>query len=416
MEIKTKAQTKGALSKRVMITFLCATSLIVLWSIASKEGSYNEGDVSIYSVKKGSVSITESAYGKIKAKTSNWINTQSGGYVKSIYKRTGDYISVGEPILALTNLELEIKIDNSTQRLNEQQAELSSLMAQIEGERLTEARRINTLRYEFNTAKIELDALEQLLDRGVTSKVEYEKRKLYLNELSFRLDNELDIVAGSTLYKGARIEAQQLRINGYNKQISSLNTQKENLVVKATHNGVISKLSKDLQLGSKIDAGMSLLEITDTSSLYAEIKVPVQKVKMVRVGNSVNIDIQGLNVKASVIRIVPVTNDGYVFVDVEFDSGVDIEGDVIIGSPLSAKIHTGESEIAFYVDFSGNNVIDIGLGYYSIKGKKTFNKIRQEHVLYVRNNKVILNGIEEGAQIAFIKESNQRPEEFTILE
>lgn len=178
-----------------------------------------------------------------------------------------------------------------------QRVRASEVLVRFDTEELTSALSHHTsnldgARAEHLRAEQTLGRVEQLAQKNISSRDQLEKA-------------------------ASEVTAARAKVQGLTAQIEIARTALRNAEIKAPFDGIVS--SRAIDAGSAAAANAELLTLVDTSTLEAEMLVSTRDVSRLKVGGSVEMQIDGLDgevVTGTIERVNPVANDGSRFVPV----------------------------------------------------------------------------------------------------
>jgi multidrug resistance efflux pump len=210
------------------------------------------------------------------------VSSFSGDYTTSSIiplLKIGDAVVNGQVIARLTNTETQKLIDEYTAQLRKAEEELQLLRLGARDEEVQRSRnKVNELTARMNAATQDLQRLNEMLEKGLISKQDWEEARTDSLIWDSRLkaaENELDI-----LLAGARPEelnAKEAEIERLNGQIAFHTGQMEQFEIKSTINGVVLN----------IDTGEVALEIADLDTMNAIITLSERDLADIGIGQQV---------------------------------------------------------------------------------------------------------------------------------
>ena len=159
--------------------------------------SLQEKDLILSTVDKGSIDISVSASGKVVPAFEEIINSPINSRILEIYKKGGDSVDVGTPILKLDLLSAETDYKNQLDEVQMSELKLEQLRIQNRSKLSEMEMQLKVSRMELNRKEVELRNERYLdsLGAGTTDKVlqvelDYNVSKLELEEDEQKYINE----------------------------------------------------------------------------------------------------------------------------------------------------------------------------------------------------------------------------------
>jgi RND family efflux transporter MFP subunit len=146
---------------------------------------------------------------------------------------------------------------------------------------------------EYQRLRNERDRAASLLERGAISTSEWEQARTVFEtaEAMLEISRERLLIAETGPTKEA-VEVVENRVTEKEVALAQARQRLEDTSVKAPYNGIIT--GKRLNSGDYVKRGDEVLEITDLSSLEAEMKTPERYARLMKVGIPVTLSIESL--------------------------------------------------------------------------------------------------------------------------
>lgn len=289
-------------------------------------------------IERGPFTVEIRGTGTLKPQQVRWISSQVAGRVEQLFVKPGTYVESGDPLLQLSNPQLNRELEQAQWELKATRAENQASRVALESQLLELENQVEEARFQYNSTKLKLDAEKELMaqGRGSISKIEFQRTQLAVKQQYQRwqgqvrrLEKMRENMASNLIAQAARLE---LIENNYQQKKQLV----ENLTVKASNSGVVQNLS--LELGQQMAVGSSVGTIANQSDLYAELSVQELQIKDIALGHKVIVDTRSSNIAGRVTRIDPAVKSGMVTIDValtdalpaEARPDLNVEGRIII--------------------------------------------------------------------------------------
>jgi multidrug resistance efflux pump len=246
-----------------------------------------------------------------------YITTLTPGRVDRVLQRPGVDVDSGTVLLELSNPDVHIQALQAEQQLTAAQAQLVSLHATLENQRLTQEAAVATVRSEYEEAMRQLRANEELAQGGLIPSLELSRARDRAAELEVRLDVErkrLELFAGSI---DAQLDVQRQQVTRLRAIAEFQRAQVASMTVRAGSEGVLQELS--LEVGQWVMPGMNLAVVVQPGRLKAVVRIPETQAKDVVLNQRATIDTRNGLIPGRVRRIDPAVVNGTVAVDVELE-------------------------------------------------------------------------------------------------
>lgn len=246
-----------------------------------------------------------------------YITTLTPGRVDRVLLRPGVAVDSGTVLLELSNPDVHIQALQADQQLTAAEAQLVSLRADLENQRLTQEASVAMVRSEYAEARRQLKANEELAEGGLVPSLELSRLRDRAAEFEVRLDVErkrLELFAGTI---EAQLEVQRQQVTRLRAIAEFQRNQVASMTVRAGSAGVLQELS--LEVGQWVMPGMSLAVVVQPGRLKAVVRIPETQAKDVVLNQRATIDTRNGLISGRVRRIDPAVVNGTVAVDVELE-------------------------------------------------------------------------------------------------
>jgi len=306
-------------------------------------------------------------YGTLQSSLKSAINSASSGRIKSLALYPGQQVQKGDVLGTLENVELERQLIDKELSLEELKLQLLAMLAKSD-ELLTE----NTIEIALSKNKIELlkgkeKASAELFNKNIIAAFDYEAIKLELYQAELELELLEKKRHTSTVSMRANRKTLEFSINKAKAQVALLQRDIDNLKIKAGIDGVVTKVTENLELGQLFNAGDSLGQISDIKNLYAELYVSGSEATHLSLDQTIVLSAQNKNITAKITNISQQVDKGTVRLDARiqtddsFRPNTSVTGEVILfqqtDSPLlSVNLlpNTNVSELEFFITENNN--------------------------------------------------------------
>lgn len=339
-------------------------------------------------VKRGIFKETIPVNGVVLPITTIYMDVLEGGRVEEKYVEDGAMMLKEQPILRLSNTDLELDLVNretavydlitnmqNTRNLAEQNTiRLQDQLAQVDND-LAEAKRI----YELNKGLVEQKVIAQQDFQSSKNRYEYQVRRKALTERTLKQDS---------ITFNQQIKQMEQSIARTQVGLQIMRKKAEDLTVRAPVQGQLTSLNAEY--GQRIPSGTRIGQIDVLSGFKVQADIDEHYISRIFNGLEADFDFSGKNYKLRVKKIYSQVTNGRFQVDLEFVGAVP-EG-IRRGQTLQVRISLSAETTAlllprggfyqqtggnwiFKLDESGNKAyrVDIQLGrqspdYYEVLG------------------------------------------------
>lgn len=298
------------------LVFLAAMS-VGLSRLRPAAPTVERAAVYIGTVERGPMTREARGSGVLVPEVTRWIPAATAGRVVRIAVLPGTTVDAEGALLEMSNPQLRLDVMDAQWQAAAAQAELESLEATLQNERLELEVSLTHAEANLQEARMQLEINRALSVDGLVSEHEFELSRLRVAKLEKVDDTERhrsEIQADSAQ---ARLAGQRARVEQALALLALKRRQTDRLTVRAGAPGVVEQML--VQVGEQVAAGTVLAKVTDPTSLMAVLKIPETQAREIRIGQVATIDTRAAVSSGRVTRVDPAVHDGTVTVDVSFD-------------------------------------------------------------------------------------------------
>jgi HlyD family secretion protein len=244
-----------------------------------------------------------------------WIPAMTQGRVERIVLRPGATVKPDTVVLELADPTTEQLLTEVEQQLKGAEADLASLAARLQTERITQQSTAATVEADFQQARLEREVNEDLAKDGLVSNLVLKQSTVRADSLQTRAELEKKRVSVVEDNIRAQLQAQQARIDQLRALYDLRREQVDQLRVRAGMNGVLEQVP--VEVGQQVAPGANLARVADPTRLKAELRIAETQARDLTIGQVAQVDTRNGIIPGKVIRIDPAAQNGTVTVDVE---------------------------------------------------------------------------------------------------
>lgn len=301
--------------------------------------------LSFQTVSTGPLDIFSGAYGEFASAKERLLTAPALGKVAEILVRPGTKVTPDTIILHLTNPKLEQEVNQAQGQLAQQQAQLEAFKYEQQNERLNYQGRIADIEAEIEKAQLELSVNENLMNLGVSSKIELQRAKLAVKQESKRLTFEKQKYQQFIEMQGFQLTQRDITIEQQAAQVTLLEKQLDEMKVKAGITGSLQTL--EVELGQSVQLGESLAKVGSDKELIARLRLPQHQADQVDINAAVIIDTQKGKIAAHITRIESVVANGSVLAEAVIDG--ELTSNARPSLSISAQVFVMHNDKAVFI-------------------------------------------------------------------
>ena len=318
--IEKKKGWRLAFTRKALPFWIGAIVLIfIIYLIASPSRKTFRADkdtLTIGDVKSGEFNDYIRVSGQVQPMVTIQLSPREGGTVEKIILEEGAMVKAGDPILELSNDDLDLQILNSEAELAEKENILRNTMIQMEQQKLSLRQDEATLEIEVQRTKRAYEQQKALYADKLIAKEEYLKAKedYELSQKKYKL--VLDRAVQDSLYRSVEIAQMQDNLSNMRQNMALIRGRKANLTIKSPIDGELGLL--DAVLGQSIPADTRIGQINSVGSYKIEAQIDEHYIDRVVPGLEAEFERQGEKFSAQVRKVYPEVRDGKFQADFKF--------------------------------------------------------------------------------------------------
>lgn len=337
--------------------------------ISFMRSSVNRKDLVFSEVDSGIIEVSVSASGKVVPAFEEIINSPINTRIVEIYRKGGDSVDVGTPILKLDlqSTETEYKKLLDEEQMKRYQLEqlkvnnntyLSDLAMQVK----ISAMKLNRMEVELRNERY-LDSLGSgTTDKVRQAELNFNTGKLELEQLRQQYANEKEV-------KAADLKVKELEFNIFTKSLAEMKRTLDDAQIRSPRKAILTYINN--QVGAQVPQGTQVAVISDLSHFKVEGEIADTYGDRVAAGGRAIVKIGNEKLEGTVSSVTPLSNNGVISFTVQLvednnkrlRSG--LKTDVYVMNAVkedvmriaNASYYVGRGEYELFVQDSDNEII-----------------------------------------------------------
>ena len=398
--IEKKTGWRAAFTKKALPWWLGALLLVFIVYLIARPNNKT------LRIDRDTITVSEAVWGefndyirisgRVQPMTTIQLSPQEGGIVQTILIEEGSTVHAGDPILVLSNDNLDLQILNSEAELAEKENILRNTQIQMEQQKLDV--RQNVLEYGTNVERLKRAYEQQkaLYEDKLIAREDYlkaeEDYRLALQKYELIRERSKQ----DSLYRGTQIDRMEESLDNMLLNMQMIRRRKSNLVIKAPIDGELGLL--DVVLGQSIASGTRIGQINSVGTYKVEAQIDEHYIDRVVEGLEATFERQGETFSTIIRKVYPEVRDGKFKADFKFDG--EQPDNIRSGQTYYLNLQLGQPEEAV--------IIPRGTFYQKTGGKwiyvvnKDGNKAVKREIRIGRQNPQyyeVLEGLEPGEKV-----------------
>lgn len=337
--------------------------------ISFMRSSVNRKDLVFSEVDSGIIEVSVSASGKVVPAFEEIINSPINTRIVEIYRKGGDSVDVGTPILKLDlqSTETEYKKLLDEEQMKRYQLEqlkvnnntyLSDLAMQVK----ISAMKLNRMEVELRNERY-LDSLGSgTTDKVRQAELNFNTGKLELEQLRQQYANEKEV-------KAADLKVKELEFNIFTKSLAEMKRTLDDAQIRSPRKAILTYINN--QVGAQVPQGTQVAVISDLSHFKVEGEIADTYGDRVAAGGRAIVKIGNEKLEGTVSSVTPLSKNGVISFTVQLvednnkrlRSG--LKTDVYVMNAVkedvmriaNASYYVGRGEYELFVQDSDNEII-----------------------------------------------------------
>lgn len=270
--------------------------------------SLHERDIVFSIVDEGSIDVSVSASGKVVPAFEEIINSPINSRILEVYKKGGDSVEIGTPILRLDLLSAETDYKKQLDEVQMNELKLEQLRIQNRSKLSEMEMQLKVSRMELNRKAVELRN-EQYLDSlgaGTTDKVrqvelDYNVSKLKLEEDEQKFINEQETA-------DADLKVKELELNIARKTLAETKRTLDDARIKAPRKAILTYVNTEI--GAQVAQGEKVAIVSDLSHFKIEGEIADTYGDRIAAGSRAIVKVGKEELAGTVTDVTPLSKNG----------------------------------------------------------------------------------------------------------
>lgn len=278
--------------------------------ISFMRSSVNRKDLVFSGVDNGTIEVSVSASGKVVPAFEEIINSPINTRIVEVYRKGGDSVDVGTPILKLDlqSTETEYKKLLDEEQMKRYQLEqlkvnnntyLSDLSMQVK----ISAMKLNRMEVELRNERY-LDSLGS----GTTDKVR--QAELNFNTGKLELEQLRQQYANESKVKEADLKVKELEFNIFSKSLAEMKRTLDDAQIRSPRKAILTYINN--QVGAQVAEGSQVAIISDLSHFKVEGEIADTYGDRVAAGGRAIVKIGNEKLEGTVSSVTPLSKNGVI--------------------------------------------------------------------------------------------------------
>ncbi len=301
--------------------------------------------LSIKQVDSGEFNDYIRVSGQVQPMTTIQISPLEAGIVQKIFIEEGTHVKAGDPILQLSNENLDMQILNSEADLAEKENWLRNTMITMEQEKLRVNQEMLQCEMEVRRFRRAWQSQKSLYEENLISKEDYLRAEEDFGLSEAKLELVRNRSVQDSLYRATQIRQMGESLDNMRLNMMMIRKRKDNLIIKAPIDGELGLL--DVVLGQSVASGAKIGQINNLNQYKIEAQIDEHYIDRITAGLEARFERQDESYSALIRKVYPEVRDGKFKADFKF-SAVQPEN-IRTGQTYYLNLQLGQPEDALLI-------------------------------------------------------------------
>ena len=298
---------------------LAIVALIVYVVVQTSGGSklnVQKERISIHTVSKNVFQENIPVSGIVLPITTIYLDALEGGRVEEKFVEDGAMLKKGEPILRLSNTDLELSLVNQETSVYNLLTQMQISQNQARQNTINVQNQLTDVDNALIEAKRVYDMNKKLYDKGVIGRQDYESSKNNYDYQVERMRLAKQVMKEDSV--AVNLELSQAK-SSYARTQSALELMRKkvgDLVVRAPINGQLTSL--DAEIGQSISKGTRLGQVDVTTGYKVRVDIDEHYISRIYTGQTGTVTLNGNNYILEIKKVFTQVTNGRFQVDMQF--------------------------------------------------------------------------------------------------
>ena len=315
-EIPKEIRKKERNKKIIRFSAIAVTIVVVISILISlMRTGVKKKDIILSAVDQGTIEVSVSASGKVAPAFEEIITSPINSRIVEVYRRGGDSVDVGTPILKLDLQSTETEYKKLLDEEEMRRYKLEQLRVNNQTKLSDMAMQIKVSAMKLNQMKVELRNEHYLdsLGAGTTDKVRqaelsYNVAQLEYEQLKQQYDNEKEVAA-------AELKVQELDFNIFRKNLAEMKRTLDDAQIRSPRKAILTYINN--QVVAQVPQGGQVAIISDLSHFKVEGEIADTYGDRVAAGGKAIVKIGTEKLEGVVSSVTPLSKNGVISFSVQ---------------------------------------------------------------------------------------------------
>lgn len=321
--------------------------------------SVNRADLTFSTVDRGTIEVSVNASGKVVPIFEEIINSPINSRIIETYKKSGDAVDAGTPIL---KLDLQSAETDYQKGQDDEQMRISKLqqLKVDQNTKLTDlAMQIRVAQMKLNRMRVEMHSEKYLDSIGASTRDNVHQKEMNYNVARIELEQQKKQLINERLSSAAEYRVQKLDLEMFIKSLGEIKRTLDDAKIRAPRKAILTYINN--QIGSQITQGEQVAVVSDLSHFKITGEIADSYGDKISVGGKAIVKIGGKTINGIISSVTPLSKNGVINFTVQLKD----DHNSVLRSGLNTDIYVINS-VKSDVMRIANSAYYTGPGIYSL--------------------------------------------------
>jgi HlyD family secretion protein len=354
-EIKRRKYRKMVSAALIVVAIFTCFIIVEKWL----GQSVRSADLIFSTVDEGTIEVSVNASGKVVPVFEEIINSPINTRIVETYKKSGDAVEAGTPIL---KLDLQSAETDYSKGLDDEQMRISKLqqLRVDQNTKLTDmAMQIRVAQMKLNRMRVEMHSERYLDSIGASTRDNVHQKEMNYNVARIELEQQKKQLANERLSCAAEYKVQKLDLDMFVKSLAEIKRTLEDAKIRSPRKAILTYINN--QIGSQISQGQQVAVISDLNHFKISGEIADSYGSRVSVGGKATVKIGDRTLEGIISSVTPLSKNGVISFTVQLKN----DHDGSLRSGLNTDIYVINS-VKTHVMRIANSAYYTGPGEYKL--------------------------------------------------
>lgn len=321
--------------------------------------SVNRADLTFSTVDRGTIEVSVNASGKVVPIFEEIINSPINSRIIETYKKSGDAVDAGTPIL---KLDLQSAETDYKKGQDDEQMRISKLqqLKVDQNTKLTDlSMQIRVAQMKLNRMRVEMHSEKYLDSIGASTRDNVHQKEMNYNVARIELEQQKKQLINERLSSAAEYRVQKLDLEMFIKSLGEIKRTLDDAKIRSPRKAILTYINN--QIGSQITQGEQVAVVSDLSHFKITGEIADSYGDKISVGGKAVVKIGGKTINGTISSVTPLSKNGVINFTVQLKD----DHNSVLRSGLNTDIYVINS-VKSDVMRIANSAYYTGPGIYSL--------------------------------------------------